>query len=119
MIKIIESNKTIYLIDNQSDFKRSENAVIVSVQSADEMISNYNKLAKKKKLQEIYFFNRDLKQLYNYFSAMFRIIEAAGGLVKNKKNEWLFIFRNGKWDLPKGKIENGEGIKASIGTGIM
>ena len=35
-------------------------------------------------------------------------IEAAGGLVINEKNEILCIFRRGKWDLPKGKIENGE-----------
>lgn len=36
------------------------------------------------------------------------VIEAAGGLVKNGKKDFLFIFRNGKWDLPKGKLEKGE-----------
>ncbi len=35
-------------------------------------------------------------------------IEAAGGLVINEKNQLLFIFRNGRWDLPKGKMEKGE-----------
>ena len=29
----------------------------------------------------------------------------------NKKGEVLFIFRNGKWDLPKGGIEKGEEIE--------
>ena len=47
------------------------------------------------------------------FSLPYKVIEAAGGLVKNKKGEYLFIFRNGKWDLPKGKIEKGEGIKSA------
>jgi 8-oxo-dGTP pyrophosphatase MutT (NUDIX family) len=37
-----------------------------------------------------------------------KVIEAAGGLVFNKKNELLMIYRNGKWDLPKGKIEKNE-----------
>jgi ADP-ribose pyrophosphatase YjhB (NUDIX family) len=37
-----------------------------------------------------------------------KLIEAAGGLVKNDKGELLMIFRNEKWDLPKGKIEKGE-----------
>jgi 8-oxo-dGTP pyrophosphatase MutT (NUDIX family) len=37
--------------------------------------------------------------------------KAGGGLVYNKKNEVLFIFRNGKWDLPKGGIEKGEEIE--------
>jgi mutator protein MutT len=36
------------------------------------------------------------------------LIEAAGGLVRNENNELLMIFRNGKWDLPKGKIDKGE-----------
>ena len=35
-------------------------------------------------------------------------ILAAGGLVFNEKNELLMIFRRGKWDLPKGKMEKGE-----------
>ena len=42
------------------------------------------------------------------FCANYKIIEAAGGLVFNDKNKILMIFRNGKWDLPKGKIELGE-----------
>jgi 8-oxo-dGTP pyrophosphatase MutT (NUDIX family) len=41
------------------------------------------------------------------------LIEAAGGLVKNDKGNYLFIFRNGKWDLPKGKLEKGEKPKES------
>jgi len=36
------------------------------------------------------------------------LIEAAGGLVKNDRGQFLFIFRNGKWDIPKGKLEKGE-----------
>lgn len=39
------------------------------------------------------------------------LVEAAGGLVKNDQGETLFIFRNGKWDLPKGKTEKGENIE--------
>ncbi|MAO71278.1 MAG: hypothetical protein CMD02_02065 [Flavobacteriales bacterium] len=42
------------------------------------------------------------------FCSNYKIIEAAGGLVFNDKNQILMIFRNGKWDLPKGKIELGE-----------
>jgi 8-oxo-dGTP pyrophosphatase MutT (NUDIX family) len=39
-------------------------------------------------------------------------IIAAGGLVFNDKNELLMIFRRGKWDLPKGKLDEGETIEA-------
>lgn len=41
------------------------------------------------------------------------IIVAAGGLVTNEKDELLMIFRRGKWDLPKGKLDDGETIEES------
>ena len=41
----------------------------------------------------------------------FTLIKAAGGLVFNHENELLMIFRNGKWDLPKGKLEKEESIE--------
>lgn len=49
------------------------------------------------------------KQIQKTFHSLYRGIEAAGGIVKNSKGQLLFIFRHGKWDLPKGKIEKGEG----------
>jgi len=39
------------------------------------------------------------------------VIEAAGGVVKRKDGKQLAIFRRGKWDLPKGKVEKGEFYK--------
>ncbi len=39
-------------------------------------------------------------------------IIAAGGLVLNEQKEILFIFRRGKWDLPKGKLDDNETITA-------
>ncbi|MCQ6956978.1 NUDIX domain-containing protein [Mucilaginibacter sp. JC4] len=41
------------------------------------------------------------------------VIEAAGGLVTNQDGEHLFIYRNDKWDLPKGKIEKKEKTKVA------
>ena len=45
------------------------------------------------------------------FCANYMLIEAAGGSVYNDRNQLLMIFRNGKWDLPKGKLEVGENIE--------
>jgi 8-oxo-dGTP pyrophosphatase MutT (NUDIX family) len=44
------------------------------------------------------------------FKSQFKTIEAAGGLVQNEVGNWLFIHRNGMWDLPKGKLEKSESI---------
>ncbi|MGI8950339.1 MAG: NUDIX hydrolase [Chitinophagaceae bacterium] len=38
-------------------------------------------------------------------------IIAAGGLVLNKKDDLLMIFRRGFWDLPKGKVDEGESVE--------
>ena len=38
-------------------------------------------------------------------------IGAAGGVVENVNQQLLFIYRNGVWDLPKGKIEINEDKK--------
>lgn len=40
------------------------------------------------------------------------IIIAGGGIVTNELGELLMIFRRGKWDLPKGKLDDGETIEA-------
>jgi 8-oxo-dGTP pyrophosphatase MutT (NUDIX family) len=39
------------------------------------------------------------------------LIRAAGGLVLNENGEVLFMFRRGKWDLPKGKLDPGESLE--------
>lgn len=52
-----------------------------------------------------------LKNNWENFCSNYKLIEAAGGLVENQKSKWLFIYRNGMWDLPKGKLEKGESIE--------
>ncbi len=56
-------------------------------------------------------YHNNLNVLWADFCALCKIIPAAGGIVENKKGEILAIFRRGHWDLPKGKIENGEYIE--------
>ena len=50
----------------------------------------------------------NLEELKRSFFKHFTVIEAAGGIVQNDHKDILFIFRRGKWDLPKGKMEPGE-----------
>ncbi|RCH56128.1 NUDIX hydrolase [Mucilaginibacter hurinus] len=50
----------------------------------------------------------DAKAFIKEVERSIAVIEAAGGLVKNDEGNYLFIYRNDKWDLPKGKLEDGE-----------
>jgi 8-oxo-dGTP pyrophosphatase MutT (NUDIX family) len=47
------------------------------------------------------------------------LILAAGGLVINERGEVLFMFRKGKWDLPKGKLDPGETMEACALREVM
>jgi 8-oxo-dGTP pyrophosphatase MutT (NUDIX family) len=70
-------------------------------------------LEKSQKYNRVIVVSDDLEQLWHDFQAIFKPIGAAGGIVKNEKNEILMIFRRGSWDLPKGKIDDGESPEAA------
>ncbi|MGC4056991.1 MAG: NUDIX domain-containing protein [Chitinophagaceae bacterium] len=44
--------------------------------------------------------------LWNFYP-----MHSAGGVVINEKQEILMIYRRGKWDLPKGKLDEGESLE--------
>ena len=85
------------------------------IQSIDHQYLDIEKLFKQTKTNSTvttYFVQ--IKNPRDYFAAIkekFRVIKAAGGLVKNGEGDYLFIFRLGKWDLPKGKVDPGESMK--------
>ncbi|MBC3757370.1 NUDIX domain-containing protein [Hyunsoonleella sp. SJ7] len=62
-------------------------------------------------IAEVCLVHKNEKKLLKKFLKKLPNVEAGGGKVYNDKGKILFIFRNGKWDLPKGKIEKKEGIE--------
>jgi 8-oxo-dGTP pyrophosphatase MutT (NUDIX family) len=62
------------------------------------------------KITKAYLYYPDEKEMLKKLKEKIPVQKAGGGLVYNKNGEVLFIFRNGKWDLPKGGIEKGEEI---------
>ena len=69
-------------------------------------------MLKSKKVKMLYLYHSKEDKLWYYFLNMFKLVEAAGGLVRNlETNHYLFIFRNKKWDLPKGRINKNEEVK--------
>jgi ADP-ribose pyrophosphatase YjhB (NUDIX family) len=47
---------------------------------------------------------------FNRLRALFKEINAGGGVIENENKEFLLIFRDEMWDLPKGKQEPDEEI---------
>jgi len=63
------------------------------------------------RVKAVYVVTQHTQQYWQLFCRQFTPITAGGGLVTNPAGAWLFIFRRGKWDLPKGKQDEGETIE--------
>ena len=66
------------------------------------------KLLNKKNTNSVHLFHKNKDKLLKYFFKLIPTVIAAGGKITNSKSETLFIYRNDKWDLPKGKAEKNE-----------
>ena len=64
-------------------------------------------------LSHIYIPVSDTEGTYRDLCAEFREVNAAGGLVSNRRGDFLLISRSGLWDLPKGHQEPGEDISVT------
>lgn len=60
------------------------------------------------KLTHVNLYHNNPEKLEAILRKKLPVVEAGGGLVYNDRKEILFIYRNDKWDLPKGGIEKGE-----------
>ena len=64
------------------------------------------------KIHNAYLYHPDEKEIMKKLKSKIPVNKAGGGLVYNQNGDVLFIFRNGKWDLPKGGIKKEELIEA-------
>jgi 8-oxo-dGTP pyrophosphatase MutT (NUDIX family) len=77
----------------------------------ESIASIWKKFKKNSKIKTLYI-SGNSKKILKELIGQFNLEKAGGGLVKNKSGEYLLIFRNKKWDLPKGKLEKKETAKA-------
>lgn len=110
-IRIYFDEKPVYLCDEMdaelTEITHHPDAVLIDELSTPAINSLLHEI-KKDNFHAGIVLHKDLPKLKKAFFKHFKIIEAAGGIVLNEKKEILFIFRRGKWDLPKGKMEKGE-----------
>lgn len=108
MYKVFFNDRKIILTDNFTKHFQVKYGLFYKYRDQGdllELISLYRKLSR---IDNLYVFHTDIEELRKAFNQCFIPLEAAGGLVRNSKGEFLLIFRRGKWDLPKGKLNKGE-----------
>jgi len=64
-----------------------------------------------KKILFIHLHHKKEEKLLHHLKKKLKTITAAGGMVFNNKKQILFIYRKGRWDLPKGKVDKGESLE--------
>lgn len=106
MYKVFVNDKPLFLTNEVAKETDFQFFLLESVDIEQLIIKMF-----QNKIQKAYLFYPDEKEILKKLKEKIPVCKAGGGLVYNKKGEVLFIFRNGKWDLPKGGIEKGEVIE--------
>lgn len=70
-------------------------------------------------LGRIYIPTDNPEWMYGKLCSEFKEVDAAGGLVSNRRGDYLLINRNGMWDLPKGHREAGESVETTAVREVM
>jgi ADP-ribose pyrophosphatase YjhB (NUDIX family) len=115
MVKIYFNNKPLF-ITNQifkelEEYLHHEDTVFI-----DEFnIHTVKAMVHEMELSKIHtgvFLHDDVDAVLKSFKKKLVLIKAAGGLVHTEDDKLLLIFRRGKWDLPKGKLDDNESLEA-------
>lgn len=106
MYKVFVNERLLILTDKIMEagdgeyFPMNKNAVRTAVESLF-----------KKKLSRAFVYHPNLGEILNKFTKYIPLVVAAGGVVTNPKGKVLFIYRNDKWDLPKGICKKNEDLE--------
>ncbi len=106
MYKIFVGDKPIILTTKPKDKKGVKNYNLKTV-----ILRNVIRKLNNSSIKEARLVHKNEEKLLKKFLKKAPNVIAGGGKVYNDKGKVLFIFRNGKWDLPKGKIEKKESIE--------
>jgi 8-oxo-dGTP pyrophosphatase MutT (NUDIX family) len=106
MYKVFVNDKPLFLTNQVAKETDFQLFLLESVDIEQVIIKMF-----QNKIQKAYLYYPDEKAILKKVKEKIPVCKAGGGLVYNKDGDVLFIFRNGKWDLPKGGIEKGEEIE--------
>ena len=111
MHKIFFEKRCLIICDPSDQALADPNAVEFHICDRIDIHAIVDMFAASESLSRIYLPSENTDLTYRRVCAEFKEVNAAGGLVENRRGDYLLISRNGLWDLPKGHQEEGEDIK--------
>ena len=109
--KIFYNDRVVILTSKITKTFEKNEGLFYKYQKKEDLVEILNAFANFTHHQTLYVLHDNTDELFKEVKKGFAIVEAAGGVVRRKDGKLLAIFRRGKWDLPKGKVEKGEFYK--------
>jgi 8-oxo-dGTP pyrophosphatase MutT (NUDIX family) len=108
--KIYYNDSFVLLTDQTEQSNKNFTKVIRGEEDADAFFKNSLQLFDGHTHEDVLIVTNRAEQVMRRFFERIELVIAGGGIVTNENDELLLIFRRGKWDMPKGKIDKGEHI---------
>ena len=114
-IKIYFNNKPLFLVNELpseiEEYLHHEETVFIDDFDFHTVKAMIHEM-EQTKIHRGVFLHQDPDAVLNCFKKKLTLVQAAGGLIHTPDKSVLLIFRRGKWDLPKGKLDKGENLQA-------
>ena len=115
MYKIYFNNKPLFITDQITtpleEYLHHEETVFIDEFNLHTLKAMVHEM-EAPKIRSGVFLHNDPEAVLKAFKKKLVLVQAAGGLVHTEDDQLLLIFRRGKWDLPKGKLDEGEKMDA-------
>ena len=102
MYKIYFEKRCIMICRPEDPATSDPNVILFRIGESIDIHSLVGMVESSETLQRVCIPTDDVEKTYRSICAEFMEVNAGGGLVSNRRGDFLLISRNGLWDLPKG-----------------
>ena len=113
MHKIYIENRCIIICPPDEQALSDPNAILYNIGTTVDIPALVGLFEVSDSLAKVFIPTDDIEGTYRRICAEFKEVNAGGGLVSNRRGDFLLISRNGLWDLPKGHQDPGEDISVT------
>ncbi len=113
MRKIYFEKRCIIICSPEDQALSDPNAVQFKIGESIDIHTLISMVETSGSLHRVCISSEDIDSTYRMICAEFKEVNAGGGLVSNRRGDYLLISRNGLWDLPKGHQDPGEDIETT------
>ena len=113
MHKIYFEKRCIIICGPDDPVLSDPNALLFRIGNSSDIHTLVEMVEVSDSLHRVFVPTDNIEGTYREICAEFKEVNAGGGLVSNRRGDYLLISRNGLWDLPKGHQDPGEPIEVT------